>query len=493
MKFSDYVQHDAMGLAERVASGEVTASELLALAQERAAEVNPAINAIVRPMDAQAQARLTEDLSGPFAGVPFLLKDLHQDYAGMPTSWGSRALANVRATEHATIVERWLEAGVVIFGKTNTPEFGAKGITESVLFGPARNPWNTNHTPGGSSGGAAAAVAAGIIPCAGASDGGGSIRIPASCCGLFGLKAGRGVVPSGPTEGDSLHGMATQGVVSRTVRDSAAMFDVIAGPAADSPYLSAVPPTPLLDEVGAEVGRLRIGVQLTCSLAPEAHPEVQAGIDATVASLRALGHQVDLLQRSPFDDVEIAVDFLTIWFVANAQGVDHAKAVSGFGDSGFETDTLITAAIGRATKVVEYANALERRHAHVRRLAAFHDEYDLLLTPTTATPPPKVGAFDLPAPLEAGSKALVKLGLAGQLRHTPIIKNVIDQNLAWVPFTQLANLTGRPAMSVPLHMTQDGLPIGMQFVAPLGGEATLIRLASQLEEAAPWAQRLPVL
>jgi Asp-tRNA(Asn)/Glu-tRNA(Gln) amidotransferase A subunit family amidase len=236
MESTEYAAHDGLGLAQLIAERQVTAAEVVEAAQRRAREVNPRINAIVRWMDADAKTRLsTEPLTGPFAGVPFLLKDLGQEYAGVPSSYGCRALANVPATEHATVVQRWLDAGVVVFGKTNAPELGAKGITEPELFGAARNPWDLNRTPGGSSGGSAAAVAAGIVPVAGASDGGGSIRIPAACCGLFGLKAGRGLIPFGPASGEPLHGAATNGTISRSVRDSAAMLDVLAGPTRRSP------------------------------------------------------------------------------------------------------------------------------------------------------------------------------------------------------------------------------------------------------------------
>ena len=232
MRFDEYRTHDATGLAKLIADKEVSAAELLAVARERAAEVNPRINAIVRDIPASP----SDDLSGPFAGVPFLLKDLAQDYAGLPTSAGSRAFTSRPAAEHATVVQRWIDAGLVLFGKTNTPEFGAKGITESEVWGPAHNPWDLQRSPGGSSGGSAAAVAAGIVPCAGASDGGGSIRVPAACCGLVGLKPGRGLTPSGPVTGESMHGAAVQGVVSRSVRDTAAMLDVISGGEPWGPY-----------------------------------------------------------------------------------------------------------------------------------------------------------------------------------------------------------------------------------------------------------------
>src|SRR4051812_2135387 len=240
----EYLTHDATALADLVAAKEVTAAELLSLARARRDAVNPTLNAVVADLDDVADARAADpDLSGPFAGVPFLVKDLAQEYAGFPTSNGSRALVDDVADRHALVTERFLDAGLVVFGKTNTPEFGAKGITESELWGPARNPWNTRHTPGGSSGGSGAAVAAGVVPAAGANDGGGSVRIPAACNGLVGLKVSRGTSPYGPHTGEVMFGMVTQGVVSRTVRDSAALLDAIIGPDHGTAFQAALPPT----------------------------------------------------------------------------------------------------------------------------------------------------------------------------------------------------------------------------------------------------------
>ncbi|PWW67194.1 amidase [Actinokineospora spheciospongiae] len=484
----DYPNHDAVGLAALVRSGQVTPAELLEAARDRLARVNPRLNAVVREVDPPSGAP-----DGPLAGVPFLLKDLHQDLAGIPTSGGSRSMAAVPAAETSTVVQRWLDAGLVVFGKTNTPEFGAKGITEPDLFGPARNPWNTDHTPGGSSGGAAAAVAAGVVPCAGASDGGGSIRIPASACGLFGLKPSRGLIPSGPARAEGLGGTATDGVISRSVRDTAAMLDVLTGPSPLSPYLAACPPAPFADEVGREPGRLRVALCTSSSINPTPHPEAVAAARAAADLLAELGHDVVELPTQPFDDAALAKDFLTSWFVSCAHTMAECRAASGAGESAFELDTRTMAALGRATSPVDLVRAIERRHEHTRRLAEFHESHDLLLTPTTATPPPRIGAFTIPAPIRAAQRALLTAGAAGLLRHTPIVDRLISENLSWVPYTQLANLTGRPAMSVPLHWTADGLPIGAQFIGRLGADGTLLRLAAQLERARPWADRRPPL
>ncbi len=486
----EYLERDGLGLAELVAGGEVTAGELLDVARARADRLNGRLNAICLRLDERAQAQAAGELSGPFAGVPFLLKDLHQDLAGVPTSAGSRSLRGRPAAATSTIVQRWLDAGLVVFGKTNTPEFGAKGVTEPEAFGPTRNPWDLDRTPGGSSGGAAAAVAAGIIPVAAASDGGGSIRIPAACCGLVGLKPGRGLVPAGPNASEPLNGLATAGVVSRSVRDTAAMLDVLAGPDAVAAYAPAVPVTPLVDEVGRDPARLRIGYTTASSVRDAAHPEAVRAVEAAAQLLTDLGHEVEQV-APPHDDRQLAKDFLTIWFVHQAIELDEIKRTAGATDADFELDTRAMAALGRLTSGMELQAADERRHAHIAALAAFHERYDLLMTPTLGEPPIRVGSLALPAPLRALTEGLLRARAGRLLKLGGTFDQVVDRNLGWVPYTQLANVTGRPAISLPLHWTPDGLPLGVQFVAPLRGEATLLRLASQLERAAPWRDRRP--
>jgi Asp-tRNA(Asn)/Glu-tRNA(Gln) amidotransferase A subunit family amidase len=489
MNFDEYRSYDAIGLADLVATKDLKADELLTLAKERAAAVNPTLNAIIRDVPAVP----SDELTGPFAGVPFLIKDLAQHYAGLPTSDGSRALQSRPVTEHATVVQRWIDAGLVIFGKTNLPEFGAKAISEPLAWGPARNPWNTDRTPGGSSGGSAAAVAAGIVPVAGASDGGGSIRIPAGCCGLVGLKPSRGLMPSGPAAGESMHGAAVQGVVSRTVRDTAAMFDVMIGGEPSGPFQPAMPTTSFRSNVGADPGKLRVGVRVPSAITPQPHKEAYAAVEGAARTLTELGHEVTELADAPFDDAALAKDFLLTWFVYVAWEVAEAKRLTGAGDDAFERDTLVIAALGRATSGPDYVDAVQRRHDHTRRLTDYFESYDLLLTPTMATPPPTIGEFDLPVPLQRATDVLLKTRTARFLKHTPIVEDLIEKNLGWVPYTQLANLTGRPAISLPLHWTADGLPLGVQFVAPLGGEPLLIRLAAQLEQATPWIDRVPLI
>jgi amidase len=488
----EYLRHDGHDLARLVAERSVTPAELLDAARARAAAVEPAINAVCRWLDAEADARAAQAPTGRFAGVPFLLKDLHQDVAGVPTSSGCRALAERPAPLTSTVVERWLAAGLVVFGKTSTPEFGTKGVTEPDLFGPTRNPWDRSRTPGGSSGGSAAAVAAGIVPVAGASDGGGSIRIPAACTGLFGLKAGRGLIPHGPGTSEPILGMATQGVISRSVRDTAAMLDVLVGREAVSPFDPALAPEGYADQVGCDPGRLRIAYSASSALRDRPHPEAIQAVEDAAALLEELGHEVEAVEPS-HDDAQLARDFLTIWRVHQTWQVDRVKRLTGAGDEGFEQDTLLLAALGRATSAADFHAAEERRNEHVLALARMHETHDLLLTPTLAEPPVEIGSLDTPWPARLGAEILLRTRTAGQLRHLAITDTITEQNLAWVPYTQIANLTGRPAMSVPLHWTEANLPLGVQFVGRLGSEPTLLRLAAQLEEARPWGERRPPL
>ncbi|GAB2672125.1 amidase [Nocardia goodfellowii] len=470
MRTDEYLSYDALGLAQLVQAGDVTPRELLEVARQQARMVNPRINAVVRFMAAEAEHRVDQELVGPFAGIPFLIKDLAQDYAGLPSSCGSRSLAQLPAREHS---------------------FGAKGITEPDLFGPTRNPWDLDRTPGGSSGGSAAAVAAGIVPAAGANDGGGSIRIPAACCGLVGLKPGRGLVPMGPAIAEMMHGAAAQGVVTRTVRDTAAMLDVVKGGELSGPYLPAVPAETFLSQIGADPGRLRIGICTFSAINPAPHAEARTAVEVAGRALADLGHTVEILDKPPVDDHVLAQDFLLTWFSSLAWEVEDAKRRSGCGDEGFEFDTRLMAALGRACGSLEYIDVVMRRHDHTRRLSGFYDNYDLLVTPTLADLPPLIGSLDTPRPLRRAAEVLLTTHTAGLLRHTKLLDQIIDNNLSWTPYTQLANVTGRPAMSLPLHWSADAIPIGVQFTAQLGGEAMMVRLAAQLEQAVPWIDRRP--
>ncbi|WP_241387093.1 amidase [Rhodococcus sp. CH91] len=492
MDYSEYRRHDAVGLAELVATGQVSAHELLDAAIGRLEVVEPALNTVVRRLDEDARARAGESPSGPLGGVPFLVKDLGQDIAGVPTSSGSRALAALPAEDNSAIVDRWLGAGLVPFGKTNTPEFGAKGITEPEAFGATRNPWDTSRTPGGSSGGSAAAVAAGVVPAAGASDGGGSIRIPSACCGLVGLKPGRGLVPTGPRGGEPLHGAATNGVITRTVRDAAAFLDVMAGPYPAGPYSVVPPAESFAGAIARPPARLRIGYTTPSPLGTPVHPEAIAAVEDAAALLGELGHRVEPAATG-IDERRLAEDFLTMWFATAAAEIDDARRRSGAGADAFEFDTRMMAALGRAVPASEYLAALRRWADHTRGLAAFHERYDLLLTPTLATPPVRIGELATPRWMRAVGQVLLTSRATWIARRAGFIDRMVDENLGPVPYTQLANITGRPAISLPLHWTPEGLPLGVQFVAPLGGETTLLALAAELEQARPWFDRQPPL
>jgi amidase len=490
--FKEYGNYDALGLAELIARRQVSAGEVLEAALARADAVNPRLNAIIIPMREIAQQRAQENLGGPFAGVPFLTKDLFQEYAGVRTAYGCKGLkaANYTATEHAEITARWLKAGTVIFGRTNTPEFGAKGITEPEAWGAARNPWNLNHTPGGSSGGSAAAVAAGIVPMAGGNDGGGSIRLPAGHCGLFGLKPGRGRTPWGPRYGELMHGAAMNHVLTRTVRDSAAMLDATHGPEIGSLCHLAPPERPYLEEVSREPGRLRIGFTTRSPIGTEVHPEAVQAVQDAARLLESLGHQVEPAEPQ-VDGMQLAQDFILMWFAQCAATVEEVKQQAGCGNDGFELDTLAMAAFGRATTAASYARGYMRWNDYSRKLGEFHQKYDLFMTPTMAQPPARVGEIVTPKLHHFALRIVLALRLSRLVLATGIVEQMARENLKWVPFTQIGNLTGTPAMSVPLHWTAGGLPLGVHFVAPHSGEGLLFRLAGQLERAKPWADRRP--
>jgi amidase len=488
--FEEYRAHDGLALAELVRTGRVSARELLEVAIARAEEVNPQLNAIVIPM--YEEARALRHGAGPFAGVPFLIKDLYQDYAGVRATSGSLAFKHAGhvASEHAEIVARWLRAGVVVLGRTNTPEFGAKGITEPAAWGPTRNPWDLTRSPGGSSGGSAAAVAAGIVPLAGASDGGGSIRIPASCTGLFGFKPGRGRTPTGPEVGEALHGAAMNHVLTRSVRDSAAMLDATHGGERASLFALAAPERPYLEEAQRDPAKLRIAFSTRSPIGQPVHPDAVAAVERTARLLEQLGHHVEQAEPA-IDGLALARDFCVVWFANLARAVEEAARRLGTRD--FELDTIAMAAIARSTSSVAYASSYTQWLVCARQLAEFLAERDVYLTPTVASPSPEVGARTTPLWAERAMRLSLPLGGS---RLIPLAADTIQQtvvaNLGWVPFTQLANVTGVPAMSVPLERFASGLPLGLHFLAHHGGEGRLFSLAGQLERAQPWDARRPL-
>jgi amidase len=493
MKFSDYVQHDAVALAEIVARGEASAGELLELALAQSRRAQPKTNAVCRLIEGEARDQLKRPLQGPFAGVPFLIKDCAQDYAGLPTTYGSKAFAGLAAPDHAYVVQRYLDAGLVIFGKTNLPELALKGVSDSQLFGRANNPWNVDHTPGGSSGGAAAAVASGVVPMAAGNDGGGSIRIPAACCGLFGLKPSRGRISSGPGYGEYWFGASSEGVISRSVRDTAVALDEVAGAKAGDPFAIARPAEPYAEATQHDPPRLRIGFGAASPIGTEVHSEAVAAVNVAAKLLQSLGHEVE--EAVPeIDGAALAKSFLHIYFGQVPAMVAEARA-KGAASSDFELLTRVVATLGGATSAGALTRQLLKWNEFSRALARFHQRYDLLLTPTLAHPPIRHGQGD-PAPAEQMVLDLLdRTGLLGLLVRAGLLDGTVDKiardSLQYVPFTQLANLTGTPAMSVPLHWTADGLPLGVQFVGRFGEEDRLLQLARQLEQAQPWFSRLP--
>lgn len=489
---AEYARHDALALAALIAKGETTAAELLETALARAAMVNPRINAINIPMHEIGRARAAEKLTGLFAGVPFLIKDIGQDYASVPASSGCVPLREWKAPSHAAIVQRFLDAGLVIFGKTATPELALKSITESRAWGITRNPWNLDHTPGGSSGGAAAAVAAGIVPMAGANDGGGSTRIPAACCGLFGLRPSRGRVPLGPRMGEAWEGAVSDLVVSRSVRDSAAMLDALQGADTGAPFEIRVPERPYLQELERDPGRLRVAFCTRSPLGTPVDPQHVEAVRKTATLLESLGHYVEEAEPQ-VDGLQLARCYLTLYMGNVAASVAEIRALTGCSESDFEPDTRLLAQAGGALDAGEYVRRRRLWNDFARALGAFFRQHDLYLTPTMACPPVRIGEQDQPAAMRAVQQLVLTVGGGGLLLRSSLGEQLATETMAKVPFTQLSNLTGTPSMSVPLYQTAEGLPLGLQFVAPFGEEGRLVSVAAQLERALPWFDRMPVL
>ncbi|HUF75504.1 MAG TPA: amidase [Longimicrobiales bacterium] len=494
MTHEEYLAHDASGLAQRVRQGDVTAGELLEIALERIAALNPKLNAVVRLMEEDARQDAARPPSGPFAGVPFLAKDLISTYAGHPTSAATPLLADHVVHHDSELARRVRASGVSVVGKTNLPEWGLLPITEPKLWGPCRNPWATEHTPGGSSGGSAAAVAARMVPIAGGGDGGGSIRIPASCCGLFGLKPTRGRTPTGPDYGLLWRGAAVEHVLTRTVRDSAAMLDATHGPDAGAPLEIPPPERAFLAEVSADPGRLRIAWTTAPALGSEVHPECIAAVEATVALLAELGHE--LVESGPaVDGPSFSRAFLTMVAAELAADLDYVGRLLGRrpGRRNLEPATWALALAGRAIPASEYAAALRTMERAGRDIGAFFAGVDLLLSPTLAAPPPRIGDLQ-PSALETTLLRILGVFGSGRLvRSAGLLDQAAATAFELTPWTPLYNATGQPAMSVPLHWSAAGLPVGVHFAARFGDEATLLRLAGQLERARPWLERLPTL
>jgi amidase len=470
MAFSEYGSYDGMGLAELIRDKQVSAKELLDEAIARTARLDPQINAVVVKHYDHAERQIERGLpDGPFSGVPFLLKDLDL-LEGTRTTSGASIFKNNVADHSGTLTQRFLKAGLAIFGKSASPEFGLMPTTESRLFGPTRNPWNLAHSSGGSSGGAAAAVAARILPVAHASDGGGSIRIPASACGLFGLKPTRARNPLGPDRGEGWSGFSCGHVVSISVRDSAAMLDALHGPEPSSPYVAPPPERPFLEEVGRASGRLRIAFSDRSPYGDAIDPEIAAAVRDVAKLLAGLGHEVE--ERAPPLAADPAVVMATIVAANTALIVRQAEQRFGraMTDSDFEILTLASAHNAQKATATDYVAAQLDAFRISRALATFFESCDVFLCPTLCLPPLRIGELNTMSP---------------DLSHIgPMLRR-------YIPATALFNMSGQPAMSVPLAWNAAGLPLGMMFAARFGDEATLLRLGAQLERERPWKDRLP--
>jgi amidase len=471
---AEYDRYDALGLAELIAKKQFTPRELLDAVRQKVEALNPRLNAFSQLFFERAETQIQKGLpAGPLRGVPFALKDLGQYLSGTVTSAGSRVWKGQVATYDSTLVQRYLQAGLVLFGKTTSPELGLTTTTESVLYGQTRNPWNLERTSGGSSGGTSAAIAARILPAAHGSDGGGSIRIPASCCGLFGFKPTRGRVPLGPAQFEGWNGCSHHHALTISVRDSAALLDATAGAELGSPFLSPPPARPFLQEVNAKPGKLRIALILETPSGTPLEAECKQAALHAAKLCESLGHTVEE-KPLPIDGPAMRAAFLTIIQVSLARTLEDAAQTLGrpVSEQDVEPVTWAMFQTGRAINAVVYSRAIATLHQVGLAIAKFQQPYDVMLSPTLAKPPVKLGALSLsPASLAAFTKEVTEFG----------------------PYTALQNVTGQPSMSVPLHWSAGGLPIGVMFSGRFGEDALLFRLAGQLEKAQPWAGRHPKL
>jgi amidase len=473
LSLAEYASYDGLGLAELVRRGEATPRELALLAVEGAARVNPSIRALVETFAEKAELlRDDEVAAGPFRGVPFLLKDLGGIEGGVPCEMGSR-LARGFVPEGDTVLgARFKQAGLVSAGRATTSEFGIAGITETLAVGRTCTPWSPGHMAGGSSGGSAAAVAAGVVPVAHASDGGGSIRIPASACGLVGLKPTRGRISPAPRASFPLSGWSVGFAVSRTVRDTAALLDAVHGPASGDVLVIPPPERPFLEEVGAPPGRLRVAFCREPWSGKPGHPEVARATEETATLLAELGHDVD--EDAPPLDWDPFLDAMTdMWAAHTAHGIQAIADTLGRepGPDNLERVTLSFYEHGRCLPIGAFLGTLDAFNDVCRRAAPFFDAYDVLLTPTLGSLPAPLGTYDPDAELSP--------------------REFFDAWSQLESFLPLFNCTGQPAISLPLAWSASGLPIGMQLAARFGEEATLLSLAAQLEEARPWRHRRP--
>ena len=469
MNNSEYFSYDAIGLAELVRTKQISSIELLDVAIALTEKLDPKLNAVPIKHFELARENLKNNTdSGIFNGVPFLLKDLNNYLKGTVTSGGSRVLENISADHTSELVKRTLGSGLNIFGKTNSPELGLTVTTEPVLYGPTRNPWDLDRSSGGSSGGASSAVAAGIIPMAQASDGGGSIRIPASCCGLFGLKPTRARTPLGPVSLEGWGGQSIFHCVSVSVRDSAALLDVTSGSEKGAPYRSTYQEKNFLEQINIEPGNLKIGYLEDSSISVD--EEVKEVMNSTIDLCQKLGHSVESTKIN-FSSEEISLAIISIIssnvaYAVKSQSNQTGREVS---NEYFENVTLQMAENGNNFSASDYINAIKINHRLGQELEKMFDQYDVLLSPVLASPPVKIGTIDM---------------------NTNDMKTYVERLTKYSPFTGVFNQSGQPSMAVPLFRTKDNLPVGSMFSAAFGNENLLFSLAGQLEQALPWAKSL---
>jgi amidase len=499
MHFEEYRAMDATALAQAIRDKHTTPAEILQVAQKRLAAVNPKINAVILDLDKSANEQIDVGLpKGPFTGVPFLVKDMDGLLANHRATSGSRSLANYVPDHDSELFARYRKSGVVFMGKTNCPEFGIMGITEPELHGPTRNPWNRDFTPGGSSGGSAAAVAAGVVPVAHAGDGGGSIRIPAAMCGLFGLKPSRGRMPLGPDISEGWDGFVVPHVVSRSVRDSAAFLAATHGPDLGAPYGEPHGSTRFVEAVSRAPKPLKIGFTSGAIMGLQMHSDCLNAVHDTVELLEDLGHEVSPVEL-PIDADEMAMAYLTVVAAGTATAVAGTEALTGQKPRPelFERPTWFLNEIGQVLSARELEQAKIAIGAATRRIARLFSDIDVYVSATAAFPPSRIGELQM-SPLEKVSlSALRRLSSFTGPTADPVYRQALKQlsgdSLAKTPNTQIFNMTGQPAMSVPLSTSKEGLPIGVQFAGRYGQEVQLLQLAGQLEQARPWFDKVPVI
>ena len=493
MAFAEYARHDGLGLAELVTKQEVTAAELVDEALARIGRVDPTLHAVTARLDERARAQAAAPLpAGPFRGVPFALKDLLASLAGTPLTSGSALMRDHVCARDTTLVERYRAAGLVFVARTKSPELGLTPVTEPDVYGPTGTPWAPERAAGGSSGGSAARVAAGALPMANGGDGGGSLRIPASCCGVFGFKPTRGRTPAGPDASEHWHGLAIEHAITRSVRDSAALLDATCAPEPGAPYPAPPPAGPFLDEVTRPPGRLRIAWTATPFLPSTVHADARAAVEDAARLCAELGHEV-VEAAPPIDPAAFARAFLALVGAETAAEVVALERERGRrrrrGE--LEVTTELVAMYGRAITGEQLCTAVRDLRALGRVMADFHRRYDVLLTPTVATPPPPHHGLRSTGVKELAERTLARVGVPAAMRLPGLVDAMAAEVFAFIPWTPLANATGAPSMSVPLWWSAAGLPIGAMFTAGFGDDATLFRLAGQLEAARPWAGRRP--